>query len=353
VTDAVRVADVATKAPLGWDALTVDPHGGHVLQGTAWAAHRAELGWTPRFMTFDDGRAALLLTIAQPPLPGFVAYAPRGPIGAGDPVGRVAARAGAIGAWVRDAGGTIVAVDPELDADEAYDAEVARAGFRPAEEIQPSRHRMVLALPSDAGPDDVLARIAKQTRQRIRAAEAGGTTVIEDVGGTHLEAFAILADATAERKGFTMAADARFLDWWRRVLAAGQARFWVALHDGRPLGGLMAYRQGGRLATAFSADRGDLRRELPGTMHLLRWTVIRAALEAGHDSIDLGGVDVRGARERPEPGSPGYGLYEHKTSFGAVWVESAGAHELVLRPWVYRAGLAARRVRRLVRAVRR
>jgi hypothetical protein len=44
-------------------------------------------------------------------------------------------------------------------------------------------------------------------------------------------------------------------------------------------------------------------------------------------SIDLGGVDVRGARHKPEKGEPTYGLWEHKASFGAEWVESAPAHE--------------------------
>ena len=353
MTGVTSVRDVAATPPPDWDARTVAPPGGHVLQGTAWAAHRASLGWTPRFITFDDDRAALLLTIRQPPLPGFVAYAPRGPIGAGDPVERVAARAAALGAWVRDAGGTILAVDPELDADLAYDAALARAGFRATEEIQPSRHRMILVIPSGDGPDQVLARVSKQTRQRIRAAIAGGTEIVIDAAGDRLAEFADLADATAERKGFALAADARFLEWWQRSVLSGHARFWTAIHEGRLVGGLIAYQQAGHFATAFSADRADLRRELPGTMHLLRWTAIEAAIESGDPDIDLGGVDVRGARRLPEPGDPGRGLYEHKTSFGATWVESAGAQELVARPWLYRAGLAARRVRRLVRGMGR
>ena len=345
----VRVRDARREPPSDWDARTVDPPGGHVLQGGDWAAHRAGQGWTTRFVTFDDDRAALVLTHRQPPLPGFVAYAPRGPIGAGDPPERTAARAAALATWLRAQGGTILAVDPELDDDPAYDAALARAGFRPTEELQPSRHRMVLPLPAGGGPDAILAGISKQTRQRIRAAEASGTRVVVDASGEHLEAFGRLVDAAAERKRFDFATDRGFLDWWRRVVLSGRARFWVALHDDRLLGGLLAYRQSGHVATAFSADRADLRRELPGTMHLLRWHAIREAFEAGCPSIDLGGVDLRGARRKPGPGDPGYGLYEHKSSFGAEWVESAGAHEIVLRPWVYRTGLLARRARRLIR----
>ena len=32
------------------------------------------------------------------------------------------------------------------------------------------------------------------------------------------------------------------------------------------------------------------------------------------------------------------GLYEHKRSFGARWVEMVGAHERVIKPWRYQVG---------------
>ena len=343
---AVRVT--AREAPAGWDEAVIDAPGGNVLQGTAWAAHRRAEGWTPWFLTFEDDRRALVLTHPQPPLPGVVAYAPRGPVEAGDGVERTAARAVGLSAWARERGAIVLAVDPELPADPDYEAGLAAAGFRAIEEIQPSRHRIILAWAAGKSPDDVLARAAKATRQRMRKAESLGTTAVEDPAGAHLAAFAQLTDATASRKGFRFAHE-RTVAWWRTVLATGRARFFVALHDGKLMGGLLVYRQGGHLATAYSADRADLRRELPGTMHLLRWTAIRAAIEAGHTSIDLGGVDVRGARSRPEPGDAQYGLYEHKVSFGAAWLESAGAHEIVLRPWVSRAKVAGGRARRAVR----
>ena len=85
-------------------------------------------------------------------------------------------------------------------------------------------------------------------------------------------------------------------------------------------------------------------------MHLLRWSAIRRAVESGDPSIDLGGVDVPGARREPRPGEPTFGLFEHKRSFGAVFTEHAAAHEVVLRPWVHRSraivGALARVVRR-------
>jgi lipid II:glycine glycyltransferase (peptidoglycan interpeptide bridge formation enzyme) len=358
----VVVVDELQAAPDEWDRLTVDTPGGHVLQGRTWAEHRRRQGWDPHFVNFSDGRGALLLTRRQPPLPGFVAYAPRGPVAAGDAPERVAQRAIALARWCRERQGTILAVDPILAANDAYEARLLAERFRVTEEIQPSRHRLVLRLSGDdepaaerPAPEDpkgaeerVMHGFAKSTRQRIRAAEEAGTEIVEDTRGEWLAGFGELMDATAVRKSFSFRASRGFLAWWQEVLGARQARFFVALHEGQLLGGLLAYIQGGQYATAFSADRAALRERFPGTMHLLRWTVIRAALAAGVAEIDLGGVDLPGYRRLPRQGDPSWGMYQHKASFGAEWVESAPAHEVVFRPWIYRAGVAARSIRRTV-----
>ncbi|MGI8703413.1 MAG: lipid II:glycine glycyltransferase FemX [Candidatus Limnocylindrales bacterium] len=354
--DSIVVVSATDRPPDGWDALTVEPVGGHVLQGVAWAAHRRARGWQPRFVRFSDDRAALLLLRRQRPLPGFLASAPRGPVACGDAPAVVAQRALALADWLRSQGGTILAVDPELDADPAYDAALRAGGFLPTEEIQPSRHRLVLDLSASAAEADreaaVLAGVAKTTRQRIRSAQKSGTTVEEDAEGRHLEQLERLMDATARRRHFVFGAEQGFAEWWSRVLSAGHARFFVARNGDRLLGALFAYLQGGHLATAFSADRAKLRREYPGTMHLLRWEAIQAAMAAGMSSIDLGGVDVAGQRSRPGPDDSTWGMYEHKSSFGARWVESAAAHETLLRPWLYRTSLALRRARGVARRLR-
>jgi lipid II:glycine glycyltransferase (peptidoglycan interpeptide bridge formation enzyme) len=129
-----------------------------------------------------------------------------------------------------------------------------------------------------------------------------------------------------------------------KLIAADQARLYLAEHDGDLLGGLLVYVQGGTLATIYSADRAEQRRAFPGVMHLLRWHVVRDAHAMGAPWIDLGGVDLPGHRVEPKPGEPSYGLYEHKRSFGATWVEREQARRIVLRPWVERAASASRSV---------
>ena len=226
-----------------------------------------------------------------------------------------------------------------------------RAGFRPTEEIQPSRHRLVLDLAPGVEDATLLAGMSKSTRQRIHGAESGGTIVREDREGLHLDAFAAFMDATARRKRFNFGSERGFTRWWRRIVGGDRCRFLVAERDGRLLGGLARLSPGGPLGDGLLGRRRALRREHPGTMHLLRWAVIRMARDDGAPSIDLGGVDVPGARRLPEPGEPQWGMYEHKVGFGARWVESAGAHEVVLRPTVYRADVMLRDLRRRLRRV--
>jgi lipid II:glycine glycyltransferase (peptidoglycan interpeptide bridge formation enzyme) len=108
----------------------------------------------------------------------------------------------------------------------------------------------------------------------------------------------------------------------------------------------MLYRHGRRLSTQHAADRADLRHAHPGTMHLLRWRAIQLAIAENRSEMDLGGVDLVGARRLPVPGEPTWGLYEHKRSFGAEWVALAGAQERVVRSWRYAAGRAASRASR-------
>ena len=263
----------------------------------------------------------------------------------------------------------VVAADPEVAAGDAgYARALADAGFHAIDEIQPSRHRMALALPADGDADAVLADVAKATRQRIRRAERDGVAVLRwdaraagtereglvtatEAPETALGRFFGLLRATGERRGFGFAGPDEFVAWWLRALAAGHLVYLEAREgapDGDVLGGLVLYRHGDRLSTAHSADRAERRHDHPGAMHLLRWRAIELALAEGRTEMDLGGADVAGARREPAPGEPTHGLYEHKRSFGATWVALAGAQEHVARAWRYAAGRTIARAGRAV-----
>jgi lipid II:glycine glycyltransferase (peptidoglycan interpeptide bridge formation enzyme) len=370
VTSRVAFREATPDELERWDDLTVRPPGGHVLQSRAWAEHRAGRGWQPRYLVGDDGSAVLALLRPWPVVGGMSAYLPRGPVPTGGLDDAVARLEGAT-EWLASRGVDVVASDAEVIAD-GYSERIQQHRFRPIEEIQPSRHRLSVRLDEHADEDKLLENVSKSTRQRIRQAERGGLSVVRwdaapppippaassaladlefanPLGKVEpaLERFHDLAAQTADRRHFALGSRAGFLDWTTRAYASGFLVLLEAIDEAeRSVAGLMLYRHGGRLSTVLSGDLEEARKEHPGAFHLLRWRAIQAAVREGASEMDLGGVDVAGARHEPREGEPMFGLYQHKRSFGAEWVELPGTHERVLRPWRYAAGRLAARVMR-------
>ena len=151
--------------------------------------------------------------------------------------------------------------------------------------------------------------------------------------------------ATAGRRGFGLASAGRFFDWTRRAYAAGHLVF-VAVHEpgGELVAGATFYRHGRRWTYANAADDPRFRKAYPGAVRLVVWEAFKRALAEGRAEMDLGGVDVPGARRRPEPGEPAHGMLTFKESFGARWIELTGAHERVLSPARYALGRVTARL---------
>ncbi len=340
-----------------WDDLTVRTPNGDVQQSRAWAAYRAAFGWRPRFLATDDGGRILVLARPWPLVGSDGVYISRGPLAELDPH-RTLARLEAVTGWLADHGASVVASDAEVPADTDYPSLLAAAGFRPIEEIQPSRHKLVVDLSGVLDPADLLAGFSATTRNMIRAAERSDLTLRRfgpldgppsaDVTAelmAELDRLYPHMRANADRRGFGLASQARFTDWTRRAFDAGHLAA-IAVHA--PGGELVAaatfYRHGRRWTYANAADDPAFRKAYPGAVRLVVWEAIKLAIAEGRTGFDLGGVDVPGARRRPEPGEPAHGMLTFKESFGARWVELTGAHERVLSPARYGLGRVTARV---------
>jgi lipid II:glycine glycyltransferase (peptidoglycan interpeptide bridge formation enzyme) len=358
-----------------WDASTVEAAGGHVYQSTTWAEHRRASGWEPRFLVTDDGGRVLALVRPWRWAGGSGAYLPRGPVpGIGGATPSILAeRQIAVSEALAGEGADVIAADPEVPASEpGFRTTILSAGFRPIEEIQPSRHRVSLPLGQGADESAVFEAIAKSTRQRIRAAERDGLSVVRhdtrigvdgagegftaatEPASTALDRFYDLLLETGERRRFSFGPRSAFLGWWQAALAAGyliylEARTAGPVSRGEPLAGLVLYRHGGRLSTVHSGDHTASRVENPGALHLLRWRAIQLAIREGCREMDLGGVDVAGSRDEPREGDPLHGLYRHKRAFGGTWLELTGAHERVIDPRGYALGRWSGRLASLLR----
>jgi lipid II:glycine glycyltransferase (peptidoglycan interpeptide bridge formation enzyme) len=361
----VRLRPATPEELINWDERTVDAPGGHVYQSRAWADHRVASGWSADHLVFEDGYRALALRRPLPLVGGWSAYIPRGPISAGETVDQTADRLAVIVDHLAGGEVAVVATDAEIPAATGYRERLAAIGFKPIEEIQPSRHRVSLLL-AGRTEDEVFAGISKSTRQRIRKAEKDIEFVVrhdarvlpsgvgEGFDAPHepsdvaLDRFYDLLVETGERKHFAFGPREAFVAWWRAALRAGQLIYLEAWGiSGAPAAGLVLYRHGERLSTVHSGDHAADRRWTPGALHLLRWRAIQLAIREGRAEMDLGGADVAGARREPTEGEPMWGLYQHKRSFGGEWLELTGAHERVLDPNRYRISRLASRAKRL------
>jgi lipid II:glycine glycyltransferase (peptidoglycan interpeptide bridge formation enzyme) len=387
----VRPADEATLGH--WDAVAVDGPGGHVLQSRAWARHRARFGWTPLLDVTDDGLPVLTLTRPWRIGPGGSAYVSRGPIPAGDPA-LTAARLLETSDWLAARGLDVIAADPEVAAGTEFDDPITGRGFRQIEELQPSRHRMDVPLPRDGDGEALLKSFSSTTRNLVRQAERQGLVVrridrrqskqahetlevaapaaptsdapdspprpaanpaaaasdafvlVERDAEAALlgKLYGLLAD-TARRRSFGLASRATFDSWTAEALEAGHlVALLIETPEGELLAGATFHRHANRLTYALSGESASARKASPGATRLLLWRAMQIAMGEDRAIMDLGGVDVRGARRRPREGEPEHGMLTFKESFGAEWVDLAGAHELVVRPWRYALGRVAARL---------
>ena len=323
------------------------------MQSVAWADYRRSQGTEAHFLTFADDRVALVTLRRSSFLPGVEAAVRRGPAHAEETAATTAARAQAIARWARDNGARDLFLDPELDAAPAYEQAMDATGFAIVADLEPSIHVMRLPLSLGIDEEQLFAGLSKSTRQRVRAARSAGTVVRDDPEGERLADFVVLMRERADVLGIPLQQGTDYLRGWKALIDADLARLLVAEHDDELVGGLFLYLQGGIWATAYSADKASRRSELPGTMHLVRWTAIAGALEDGAPAIELGGVDLPGHREPPQEGDPNRGLYEHKRGFGAQWVQRTPARRIVLRPWADRLAIARRRGIDTLRGMRR
>ena len=341
-----------------WDARTVDPPAGNVLQSRAWARHRERHGWTPHFVVVDD-LPVLAFTRAWRLVGGSSAYVSRGPIPAAD-VESTASRLAAVVEWLGSRGADVVAADPEIPAETGFRSRLEAAGFRQIEEIQPTRHRLDLELPASGDEAAVFGGFSATTRNLIRQAERQNLVVREVAGGGGdpasgqvevdgaLETLYGMLLETSRRRRFWLASRSTFRSWLTEAIADRLAFILVVEGpDGEPIGAASFHRHGDRLTYALSGERTTARRNHPGATRLLLWHAIRIALREGRTLMDLSGVDVRGARRMPRPGEPEHGMLLFKESFGAQWVEMTGAHERVIRPGRYLVGRIVDRVARL------
>jgi lipid II:glycine glycyltransferase (peptidoglycan interpeptide bridge formation enzyme) len=338
--------------PDRWDTF-VDQHAqGNLLQQANWGRLKAEFGWQFRRVAIVDQQdqvvaGAQILLRSRYGL--SVAYAPRGPLFAGDPaIDTLLLKALRRLAWRRRA--VFLRLEPNLsEADSTADrlhTWLLLQGLQVAPTIQPRSSIHVDLFHDDAG---LLAACSKGHRADIRKAQRNQVTI--RVGeATDIAAFYAILQATAERADFGIHSEHYYRRAWE--LFQPRSRLLLAEQEGAVVAGHLVFADSHYGLYLYSgAQPAGLK---SGANHLLEWEALRWARDQGCTGYDLWGIpDSLGRAAAAEPAlrsvletaakdDPLIGVYRFKKGFGGRIVRYLPAYDQVLMAPLY--GMARKRI---------
>lgn len=333
-----------------WDILVAaNPTGGDFVQTKPYAATKATVGWTPRYLVFEAAGAPVSVALVlerRIPLLGRYWYLPHGPAVA-EPAS-THAHVVALRKFALQQPGRIFAItiDPMLEDTEQnrlattagpYALTALGARWRPG--IQGNTFTAIVSL--DGSDAELLARFHKRCRNMINRALRDGVEVREYPANA--ETFAhmhrLMRLVGGGGAALRLRSESYAETFWRGFSDAGLGRFYGIEVDGTPALLAFVIRVG---ECAFYKDGGSERhRTTPGMSNLLQWRMMRDMRDAGARSYDMLGVPPRARLD--DPTAPNHSLAPFKLSFAREVTEFIGAYDVVLRPgaftWWQRFGL--------------
>ena len=148
-------------------------------------------------------------------------------------------------------------------------------------------------------PETMLARMKKNHRRYIRYGLRQGM-VGRQGDRRDLPVFHRLLEATASRQGFTPYSLDHFEEMWDILAPAGQMALFVVEFDGEPVSAQVVVGFGDTVITKNSGWSGEHSRFGPN--HVLEWTTMMWAKEAGYVRYDLEGIDPVAAQRLVDGG---------------------------------------------------
>ncbi|MBK0419339.1 peptidoglycan bridge formation glycyltransferase FemA/FemB family protein [Leucobacter sp. CSA1] len=327
-----------------WDDLVAaNPSGGDFLQVRGFATTKAAVGWTPRYLVFEEaggGRVVSVSLVLERRIPtvGDYWYLPHGP--AVRTTADLRAHAEALRDFLRDrARGVFAATLEPLVEDteenrtrlDSGEHSLAALGARWRDGIQINTSTAIVDV--DRDDDELLASFHKKCRNMISRATRDGVEIREypATPETFAHMHRLMRLVGGGKAKLDLRSQAYTERFWRAFSDAGLGRFFGIDVDGAPA--VMAYtiRVGER---AFYKDGGSERpRTTPGMSNLLQWHMMRVQRDAGAKSYDLVGVPPRDRLDDPE--YLNHSLAPFKLSFAREVTEFIGAYDLVMRPGAY------------------
>ncbi|MDN5362518.1 MAG: hypothetical protein PWP70_1565 [Moorella sp. (in: firmicutes)] len=326
-----------------FDAFVAGHPKGHFLQSYGWGEVKATTGWQPlRLVLEEEGRiiaAASLLKRQLPYIQKSILYSPRGPVVDFHDTDLFNELLAAIGRVARQEGAILLKIDPDIpEGDSQVKALLQEKGFRLAtggagfDGVQP---RHVFRLDITPSLEELLANMHGKTRYNIRLAEKKGVVIKEDCALEDLPVFYEILKETTLRDRFLVRSYSYFETMWREMVERGYAKLFLAIYQGEPIAGTLAFIMGDKAWYLYGASSNRHRNVMPN--YLLQWTMIRWAKEQGCTMYDF-----RGVPGILDASNPLYGLYRFKKGFNGAFTEFVGEYDLVYAPffyWLWQTGL--------------
>lgn len=344
VSGAVVARPATAVEVAGWNALVAaNPGGGEVWAADPYLEVKRLGRYRPRRVMVDrPGRPALAVGVLakRVPLLGEWWHLPAGP--PGEDLRAVLEALAAVAALARSHGAFMLKIEPRLPASAAADRLLRAAGAVPSVRIVPNPSTVLVD--ASGTSDELFARLGKTARNSItRAARDGISVERVPASDENCAAFYALLSETADGR-FVLRQERYYREFWQRFAAAGEGQLFFARGaDGELLAGAFAMALGSK--TTYKDGASLREKRAYGASHALQWEVLRWANERGAIVHDLCGAPPSDRQD--DASHPLHGVGRFKRSFQPVVTDYAGAFDVPLKPWAYRAWAAV--VERLVR----
>jgi len=214
---------------------------------------------------------------------------------------------------------------------------------KPTLALQPG-HTLEVPL---ADNESMLAAMHQKTRYNIRQAEKAGVSIRFDQSEEAVTALLGLLEQTSERANIRLHPSTYYPTMLRELGGAvgesGRLRVEVALaeYHGQPVAGALLAWWGTTCIYLHGGSNYEQRSLM--APHLLHWTAMQRARDAGCATYDMGGV-----APEDEPNHAWAGISRFKRGFGGQTISYPSAVDVVLRPFAYQTYTLGRTLRRIV-----
>jgi peptidoglycan pentaglycine glycine transferase (the first glycine) len=311
-----------------WNSFVKDAPSGHICQSYEWGEVMSSFGWEPiRLVLEENASVKLVISLLKKKKLGYVSYlyAPRGPIVKEKAEDRV---------WdylldnlkriSREQKAVALRINPEIIEPSPVEALLVNKGFKETSLIDLYKCTFLLDLSKTI--EELWADLEYRTKYAIKKGTRDNIKVVSEDSRKSVEQFHQLSQSMAKRKKQAVLPLDFLIKVWDAFSPNGNAKIFLALYQGEPVGGAFILRFGAKCwykwGASIKAGRGLTPNEA------IQWSVIQWAKKQGCRLYDFQGCS-------PESDTQD-GVTLFKRGFGGKFISLIGEYEYGYSPILYK-----------------